>query len=359
MQQHRYAGASSPDGAGNGHVESGERDAHIAIVPINPNDSRFTEWADVFMTVGQRQWGRDTTAYPADEIAHMWNQPSQRHLGFAAMNQGRVMGAAALGLNQLDNHHLAGFVLASLAEGGEGLAVRERLLAAVEAAAREDGRTTLLVETQTRVNADDEDANFLAAHGFLAAQRCARNVQRIPMSAAVEAEMKRVIALDDGYRIETCVGRIPDAWLEERARLGAMMSTDTPLGDLEIQPESWTPQRVREMFDVDEARGRTVVEAVAWHEDSGRMVAFTHVSVPKETPWVAYQDDTLVENIHRGHRLGYRVKAAVSLLLPTVAPLVEVQRTWNDETNVHMLRINSELGYEREGTMVEWQKRLD
>lgn len=48
----------------------------------------------------------------------------------------------------------------------------------------------------------------------------------------------------------------------------------------------------------------------------------------------------------------------MSLLLPQVAPGVEVQRTWNDETNTHMLRINSELGYEREGTMIEWQKRL-
>ena len=105
--------------------------------------------------------------------------------------------------------------------------------------------------------------------------------------------------------------------------------------------------------------GRIVVEAVAWHEESGEMAAFTHVSVPAETPWIAYQDDTLVAKAHRGHRLGYRVKAAVSLALPQAAPGVTVQRTWNDETNEHMLRINRELGYEREGTLVEWQKVLD
>lgn len=112
------------------------------------------------------------------------------------------------------------------------------------------------------------------------------------------------------------------------------------------------------MFDVDERRGRVVVEAAAWHDESGTMAAFTHVSVPKETPWIAYQDDTLVAAEHRGHRLGYRVKAAVALALPDAAPGVTVQRTWNDETNTHMLRINRELGCEREGSLVEWQKML-
>ena len=355
----------------------------MRIEDITPEHPRFTEWADVFVTVGRQRWGRDSTAYPPAEVAHMWRASSHRNYGFAAVNaEGRIIGSAIAGLAQLDNTHLVGFdmaVLEDIADSesadnthgtgrthgtdhgydtDEANVVRTSLLDAVETLARENGRTTLLIETQTRSGEENVDADMLRAAGFAPAQQCVRNAQPLPVSDHIAERMRRALDVRDGYRIETCVGRIPDAWLAERARLAGMMSTDTPLGDLEILPESWTPERVTEIFDVDEGRGRTVIEAVAWHEASGRMAAFTHVSVPKETPWVAYQDDTLVEKAHRGHRLGYRVKAAVSLLLPKVAPGVEVQRTWNDETNVHMLRINSELGYEREGTLIEWQKRL-
>lgn len=330
----------------------------VRLEPITPHHPQFEEWANVFVTAGRRQWGRDTTAYPPAELAQMWESTTHAKVWLAALDvEGTVAGAASLGLNLQDNEHLATVDLAVLDE--DDTTLKQRLLEGVEEVARRENRTTLMFETQTPASEGEATAAFYLGDGFSAAQRCVRNAQRVPAAHDVEQEMRRVLELQDGYRIETCIGRIPDAWLPERARLAGMMSTDTPLGDLDIQPEHWTPERVTEMFDVDERRGRTVVEAVAWHEASGTMAAFTHVSVPKETPWVAYQDDTLVAKQHRGHRLGYRVKAAVSLALPEVAPAAEVQRTWNDETNEHMLRINRELGYEREGTLVEWQKVIE
>lgn len=338
----------------------------MQIRQIEPSDPLFDAWAQVFTTVGHEQWGKHTTAHPADELRAMWGKESETHHAFVAVvdegsgetaDSARVIGAADLVLPRRDNLHLAFLhldVLAPARRRGVGSA----LLSAAEEVMRAEGRTTVLVETQTPVGASDSGGAFLAARGFAPAQTCVRNGQRLPVSDTVAAQMRAVLALDDDYVVETAVDELPQAWLEERARLAAMMSTDTPLGDLAIEPETWDAARVREVIGTARAQGRRVVEAVAWHRPSGRMAAFTHVSVPAETPWVAYQDDTLVDAAHRGHRLGYRVKAAVSLLLPQVAPGVEVQRTWNDETNTHMLRINTELGYEREGTMIEWQKRL-
>lgn len=330
----------------------------VRIERITPEHPQFEEWATVFVTAGGRQWGRDTTAYPPNELAQMWESLAHAKVWLAAIDDdGDVVGSAAIGMPTQDNPHLAGFDVACLDE--RATALKQRLVDEVERVCREAGRTTLMIETQTPVGAANDEAAFFEAAGYAEAQTCVRNGQRLPVSADIGAEMRRVIEMNDGYRIETVVGRLPEDWLPERARLAGMMSTDTPLGDLAIEPENWTTERVTAMFDEDERRGRVVVEAVAWHEETGEMAAFTHVSVPAETPWIAYQDDTLVAKAHRGHRLGYRVKAAVSLALPQAAPGVTVQRTWNDETNEHMLRINRELGYEREGTLVEWQKVLD
>ena len=352
----------------------------MRIRQIGPSDPLFDAWAQVFMTVGHEQWGKHTSAYPADELRAMWGKESETRHAFVAVEgeascdddavggaadiqddgvdtAAGVVGAAELVLPRRDNTHLAFLhldVLAPARRRGVGSA----LLSAAEEIMQDEGRTTVLVEKQTPVGQPDAAGAFLAARGFAQAQTCVRNAQRLPVSDAVAAQMRAALAFDDEYVVETAVDDLPSQWLEERARLGAMMSTDTPLGDVAIEPETWDAARVHELFDTARAQGRRVVEAVAWHRPSGQMAAFTHVSVPAETPWIAYQDDTLVEAAHRGHRLGYRVKAAVSLLLPQVAPGVEVQRTWNDETNTHVLRINSELGYEREGTMFEWQKRL-
>lgn len=328
------------------------------LIEISPDDDLFTDFATVFQRAGEADWGKHHSAYPASELAMEWTRESHETHGWALTDNRTVVGALYIDLPVLDNNHMAFGEVAVLPDVTEADHYLWMMLDQAEAFVRAAGRNTLLIESQTPTGRADALAAVLEARGFSAAQKCARNGQPLPVSTEVAQQMRAVIDLDDGYRIETSVDGLPDEWLSERARLGAMMSTDTPLGELEIQPEVWDENRVRDMFRVDAERGRRVIEAVAWHEASGQMAAFTHVSVPQETPWVAYQDDTLVEKAHRGHRLGYRVKAAVALLLPEIAPDVEAQRTWNDETNVHMLRINTELGYVREGTLTEWQKKL-
>ena len=104
--------------------------------------------------------------------------------------------------------------------------------------------------------------------------------------------------------------------------------------------------------------GRRVVETVARHVPSGRLVGYTQVQVSPETPTLGYQQDTLVVREHRGHRLGLRLKAANTLAVIDGLPGVTAIRTWNADDNTHMLAVNRRLGYEVDAYLREWQKVL-
>ena len=339
------------------------------IQRIDPDHPLFPAWADVFVEAGESDWGRHHTAYSGPELHSFWRKNAAHRHGFAALDAkalaagargGAVIGAVMATLPQRDNAHLA-FVDVAVRPEQRRRGVGHSVLTSVEDFVRDQGRTTIFVETQTPAGTPDgadPGPAFAVANGFAAAQRVVRGAQPVPVRPAIASGMRAALATDDAYEVHTCVGRLPREWESARARLGAMMSTDTPLGDLDLQPETIDEVRMVDEMERALSAGRTIVTAMARHRPSGEFVAFSEVQVSAATPWIAYQDDTLVEQAHRGHRLGYRVKAAVALLLPKAAPCVEVQRTWNDETNAHMLRTNAELGYVREGTMIEWQKVL-
>lgn len=332
----------------------------VTIERVDPGHPHFAAFARVFLEAGEADWGRHHTAYSVDELRAFWRKDAAHRHGAVAVVDDAVVGAVMVTLPQRDNAHLA-FVDLAVVPVLRRRGVGRALLGAAERLVADEGRTTIFVETQTPAGRDesaDAGPSFARTVGYAPAQRVARNAQSLPASADVQQAMQTAVAVEDDYAIVTAVGALPQDWLSGRARLGAMMSTDTPLGDLDLQPETVDEVRVQDEYDHALAAGRTIVTALARHRPSGEFVAFTEVQVSQATPWVAYQDDTLVEEAHRGHGLGFRVKAAAAQVVTQVAPEVEVQRTWNDETNTHMLRTNAALGYVREGTMIEWQKVL-
>ncbi len=48
---------------------------------------------------------------------------------------------------------------------------------------------------------------------------------------------------------------------------------------------------------------------------------------------------------HRGHRLGLALKAANHLLVHEQVADLRMVRTWNADTNAHMVAVNDALGY--------------
>lgn len=178
-------------------------------------------------------------------------------------------------------------------------------------------------------------------------------------------EVRRLLDLRDptppvppaptGYRVVQWVDRLPDEHLDDVAYLMHRMSTDAPLEDMDWEPEVWNGSRYRDKESSATVRGRTRVGTLALHEESGRTVAFTDIGVSRYAPEVAYQWETIVETAHRGHGLGFLLKAHNHRLLAVTSERTRWVNTWNAESNTHMVRINERLGFRPVEYQTEWQ----
>ncbi|HEU0041201.1 MAG TPA: hypothetical protein VFQ15_02510, partial [Jiangellaceae bacterium] len=70
----------------------------------------------------------------------------------------------------------------------------------------------------------------------------------------------------------------------------------------------------------------------------------------------AFQDTTIVDPAHRGHRLGLLLKAANFRSLIHDRPGVQAVWTWNADSNSQMISINETLGYRPEGWSAAYQR---
>ncbi len=148
-----------------------------------------------------------------------------------------------------------------------------------------------------------------------------------------------------GYPLVSWTGPCPDELVDDYAALVARMSTDAPMGGLDIEPENWDAARIRERDDVVARQGRTMMATAARHGEGGPLVAFTDLATTRYDPTNAFQWDTLVHRDHRGHRLGLLVKLANLQQLCDGAPEVRRLHTWNADTNTFMVAVNEAMGF--------------
>jgi GNAT superfamily N-acetyltransferase len=337
----------------------------MRIVPVSgldpAQDELFRAWAGVYEASDREVFGDDHAAWTADQLRELERSTDRRRLAWAALDGHVAVGALGLVLPLHDNRAMAVVNLA-VHPSARRRGVGSGLLAHAEAQAREQGRTVLVAETQWPVGGRDTGGeDFAAPHGYAAAQTVLRS--SLPLrdlsAPAARARLEQLVGNGtDGYVVRTFVAGIPDDWLAARAELSRAMSTDVPLGDLQLEEEAWDDARVRAEYARIEAMGRTVVDTFAVHEPTGEVAGYTEVQVSREEPEVAYQQDTLVRRAHRGHALGLRLKAANTLRLQEVSAGTRVVRTWNADDNTHMLAVNRQLGYRHDGYLREWQKVL-
>jgi GNAT superfamily N-acetyltransferase len=227
--------------------------------------------------------------------------------------------------------------------------------------ARETGRTELGGMDETPHRRDYVDATGFARRlGFAPAQRMIRREQALPL----DADRRRTLvdnakAHPDGYSMVTFMDRWPDEFMADRCEMGRRMSTDAPIGEQELDEETWDETRVRQLEASLAAQGRSKVVTAAHHVASDRLVALTEVVVPLGAPESAWQHDTLVLPEHRGHGLGFAVKAANAVAVQERFPAVRTVSTWNAEDNAHMIAINEELGFEVTATSTYWLKKIE
>lgn len=342
-------------------------------VPSSTDDPDFRATVDIANAVDTELMGTSWLNTTYAEAWQLW-QPTEYHtvVRLLAEVDDVVVGRAYLSLRLkegLDTCWLVVEVLPQHRRRGVGGA----LLLRVEEVARDAGRSTFqtwaispatsgaLLAAETGfggVAADASSTTFLLAAGYALEQ-----VERISMldltaeHRTFEGALARAEhAAAPDYQLVTWRDRTPPERLDDVAWMHSRMSTDVPTGGLQVDEEIWDADRVREADERHSSDDRYLLTAAAEHVATGRLVAYTTLSVPVAHDRVAWQEDTLVTREHRGRRLGTLVKAANLRELAHQAPTLPAVFTWNAEENRPMLDVNEALGFRGVGYEGSWQR---
>lgn len=352
----------------------------------------FAQSAAVGNAVEQHLWGHDDFATDVEERLLMVQPTPDRDyvLGVARM-EGGIVGTARISVPLRDNLRAAyvqvevlpaarrqGVASALLSFAMDQLAMRGRttVMAWSDAAAdpgaggdpEESGVPAARLVPPTGAGwypADDAAARFAVARGFDLVQVDRQSVLHVADVRSgsggdrlrrQEAEARARGA--HAYELVSWVDRCPADLVEDYCLLRRRMSTDPPLGGFAQQEELWDEGRIRREEERALAAGASILVEAVRHRGSGQLVGHTILERFGSRPAVVYQEDTLVLDEHRGHRLGMWLKA--SNLLRAATGWIDAERiyTWNAEENSFMLDVNVALGFLPSGRTAGWQRVL-
>ncbi|WP_026549136.1 GNAT family N-acetyltransferase [Arthrobacter sp. Br18] len=337
-----------------------------------PGGERFIGFSDLCDAVQRGIWGNDDFCLDPERRleAYRHDDYEERHV-FLARSDGRLVGCAVLDVPLADN--LSTCYLDILVHPGHRRqGVAKVLHATAENHVRRLGRTVIMGWSEMRLPAipDPEvlvpgsgaggyPKHSAAASFALSEEYDLAQVDRIsllpPSTAGLPAHDTDGA---DGYGMVFWENRVPDGLIDRYAVLRRFMSTDAPLGDFVLEEEVWDAERIRADEERHVAGGGLSLVCAAVEKGSGALVGHTVLHSSRKAPFVAYQEDTLVLRGHRGHRLGYRMKAPNLRRLRDEWPAVERLYTWNAAENSFMLAVNVELGFRPVGATAGWQKKL-
>jgi GNAT superfamily N-acetyltransferase len=347
------------------------------VVPVSldgPGGERFRAYVEVRNTVEAEVVGTHLLTPAAGELLPEYRtHPDRRRRLVAAQVDGTMVGRAMV-TTRPRSPGAGAYVVVDVLPAHRGRGVGSALLERVESAAHEVGERIVKASVAHTVRtpgpripsptgfgdvpADDPGVRFLRRHGYSLEQVVRISVldtaglgpRLAPLRTDAEA------AAGDAYRLHDWIGPTPARWLDGLAVLRTRMSTAAPMAGLQALPDPWDAQRVVAHDRRAAESGSEVVTAAVEHVSTGRLVAMTEVVVPPRRT-AAIQEDTLVLDDHRGHRLGTLLKVVNAGRLVRHAPHVEAVVTWNAEENRPMLDVNEAMGFRAIGLEGGWQKR--
>ena len=289
--------------------------------------------------------------------AYMQERKDGGYVLVSAFDGDTAVGAGRIFLPVHENRHLADLdlhVVPSHRRRGIGSAV----LAELERRAREDGRTTVVGSTHAPVDAEGAGSLFSAARGYRVARAQETKVVDLGTARAAWPALDGEVASHRGeYRVALIDGRIPEECVEDFCTLLSAFVGEAPTGELDVQREHWTPERLRTHEERMAAIGRVLVIAVAVAPD-GHLCGFSDVQVERADPGHASVGVTLVLPGHRGHRLGLGMKLLTHRRLLEQFPECAYVETNNAGVNAWMNAVNERLGYRVVERNLGVQKKL-
>ena len=272
-----------------------------------------------------------------------WCTPRYQHAGavFAAFADENAVRAEAVGLfgYQLKSNLNLTYINLGF---GAGESTHDAKTAIFEEATRrtsELGRTRLGLD----MPGPTDPAPFAEQHGGKYTDTALSSVLDLhAIDRAQYEEWAEPSAKNSEYTLVSWSGSCPDELAESYCTaLDAM--ADQPMGDFEYEFTKVEIERLRFTEEQAARHGRNFVQVAL--DPEGNIAGFNSLMSFPDEPGHAEIWDTGVIRAHRGHGLGLRLKAAASLRLLEEWPSARWVRTFNNEENEWMLRVNRTLGY--------------
>ncbi|GGX59335.1 GNAT family N-acetyltransferase [Streptomyces fructofermentans] len=276
---------------------------------------------------------------------------SRRLAWLASDDEGVPLGSAFLRLfTRTGQEHLAELELAvHLSERRQG--VGTRLLEAAAAAARAQGRRSVLAQAEDGSPAD----LFLAARGFR--RVLALTYARLSLDEADLERIDGIVARPHGdYRLVEWDGTVPDRLAAGFAASRRAMD-DMPMDGTDYGTVVWDVDRVVAAAAAVAERGE-LLHTVAVSTADGTIVGFSELVVPGDGRGDAQHYGTGVLPEHRGHGLGLWMKARSVRRARERHPALGGLLTDTADSNTHMRAVNDTLGYLPTHKAVEYQLDL-
>ena len=337
----------------------------LEIAPVDVFDpAQLDPWHAVYEAAERATGEHVGSPWQLEEVRVLMQDAGTRFwtAGFSGRVDGELVAVSWIRTPLLDNLDRAE-VSVHTAPGHTRQGYAAAMLGHVEQVARERGRRVLVGAAAWPYDVGPDGTGvpgreLARSAGYELALGDVKRVLRLPVAAGVlDALAAEAAPRHTGYELRSWVGPIPDELLVGWARLDALVETEAPTGELELEPLTDDPGVVREEEAMLATQGRTAYHSVAL-DGAGTLVAYTLVVTTEHEPGRAYQWGTMVDRDARGHRLGLAVKVANLRLLQSAAPDITTVSTYNAESNAYMIEVNDRIGFRPVARMGEFQKRL-
>ncbi len=131
-----------------------------------------------------------------------------------------------------------------------------------------------------------------------------------------------------GYQLIWWSDVAPDQHVADLVVLLTRFLGEIPLGEMDLRPQAWTVERLRQVEARRRAVGRRTLYVAAVAPD-GHLAGYTNLDITDGTSERAEIDSTLVLPEHRGHRLGLALKVRLHQLTRELFPDTERLVTGN------------------------------
>ncbi|WP_194202013.1 GNAT family N-acetyltransferase [Glycomyces albidus] len=338
----------------------------LRIVPIDPlNRDQVNGWIRTQRAVTEHDLPGEPLPSPGLQRLRLLLWPDSLDVErYVPVQDGKVVGALELVMPTQDNQHLVQLDL-EVHPQHRRRGIGTALLEFAERRTAELGRDTILTAAVDSLEHgprfDHAGQHFAKARGYKTVDQEIH--RRNDLTLVGDDELGRLYAdaweKAAGYELVQWIGDCPDDVIDGYAALCERMYTDPPQGEeLDIRPAEYDAARIRNTEWTLKERAQTQFMTAVRHVESGELAGMSGIVVYPGEELHAFQDDTIVEEKHRGHRLGMILKIANQRLMRKYRPQIRYIHTWNAEANDHMIAINEAMGYRALCRDLDVQKKL-